>query len=309
MRSGRSGPPSPSPSCCSPPGRSDRRGTERSRPRRRGASPRLLNELLGTHDIQGLGVNVRIGDGPVYPVVNVAIITALAFGLSPYLVRPLRRIFAVVILLVCASAMYLGAGFPADVLGGLLIGFAVAALVRVVFGSPGGQPSIAEVRSALVDLGYDVASIAPATAAHLPRVRDGRRARDRRALPGRRVRSRPTRRTHRRQGLAPRDVPRPRRPRVRQPHPTGRAHRLHADARRTRRRARGAPRPHRRRRRRRRRPRHHVHPQAAPLGALDPERVTDAVLAARVAAARPAARGWHRPREPRRAACARRRRR
>ncbi len=123
----------------------------------------LLNELLGTHDIKGLGVNVRMGDGPAFPVVNVAIITALAFGLSPYLVRPLRRIFAVVILLVCAAAMYLGTGYPSDVLGGLLIGFAVAALVRVVFGSPGGQPSVAEVRSALVDLGYDVASIAPAT--------------------------------------------------------------------------------------------------------------------------------------------------
>ena len=119
-----------------------------------------LNELLGTHDIQGLGVNVRIGDGPVFPVVNVAIITALAFGLSPYLVRPLRRIFALVILLVCAAAMYLGAGFPADVLGGILVGFAVAALVRVAFGSPGGQPSIAEVTAALTDMGYEVTSIA-----------------------------------------------------------------------------------------------------------------------------------------------------
>ncbi len=123
----------------------------------------LLNELLGPHDIQGLNVNVRVGDGPVFPVVHVAIITALAFGLAPYLVRPLRRIFAIVILLVCAASMYLGAGFPADVLGGLLIGFAVAALVRVVFGSPGGQPSIAEVQSALTDLGYDIASITPAT--------------------------------------------------------------------------------------------------------------------------------------------------
>ena len=58
----------------------------------------------------------------MYPVVNVAAITALAFGLAPYLVRPLRRIFALVILLVCAAAMYLGAGFPADVLGGMFVG-------------------------------------------------------------------------------------------------------------------------------------------------------------------------------------------
>lgn len=122
----------------------------------------LLNEILGVHTISGLGVSVRIGDGPVYPVANVAAITALAFGIAPFIVRPLRRIFAVVILLVCTAAMYLGAGFPADVLGGLLIGFGIAAAVRVLFGAPGGQPSIDEVRTALTDLGYDVTSITPA---------------------------------------------------------------------------------------------------------------------------------------------------
>jgi uncharacterized membrane protein YbhN (UPF0104 family) len=122
----------------------------------------LLNELLGTHTIKGLDVAVRIGDGPVYPVANVATVTALAFGLAPFVVRPLRRIFVVVILAVCMAAMYLGAGFPADVLGGLLIGFGVAALVRVVLGAPGGQPSVPEVRQALTDLGYDVSQIAPA---------------------------------------------------------------------------------------------------------------------------------------------------
>jgi len=122
----------------------------------------LLNDLLGTHSIHGLGVNVRIGDGPSFPVANVAAITALAFGLAPYLVRPLRRIFALVIIMVSLAAMYLGAGFPSDVLGGILIGFAVAAVVRVAFGAPGGQPSVAEVTAALVDMGYEVTSISPA---------------------------------------------------------------------------------------------------------------------------------------------------
>jgi uncharacterized membrane protein YbhN (UPF0104 family)/membrane-associated phospholipid phosphatase len=123
----------------------------------------LLNDILGTHTISGLHVAVRIGDGPVYPVANVAAITALAFGIAPFIVRPLRRVLAILILLVCATAMYLGAGFPADVIGGLLIGFGVAALVRVILGAPGGQPSVAEVRAALGDMGYDVADLAPAT--------------------------------------------------------------------------------------------------------------------------------------------------
>jgi uncharacterized membrane protein YbhN (UPF0104 family)/membrane-associated phospholipid phosphatase len=122
----------------------------------------LLNDILGTHPIHGLGVNVRIGDGPSFPVANVAAITALAFGLAPYLVRPLRRVFALVIVMVSLAAMYLGAGFPSDVLGGILVGFAVAALVRVAFGAPGGQPSVAEVTAALVDMGYDVKSAVPA---------------------------------------------------------------------------------------------------------------------------------------------------
>ena len=94
----------------------------------------------------------------------------------------------------CTSAP----GFPADVIGGLLVGFGVAALVRVVFGAPGGQPSVAEVRAALADLGYDVVTIAPAAETHPARRGDGRRARHRRAPPGRRVRPRPARRPHRR---------------------------------------------------------------------------------------------------------------
>jgi uncharacterized membrane protein YbhN (UPF0104 family)/membrane-associated phospholipid phosphatase len=122
----------------------------------------LLNDILGAHAIGGLGVNVRIGDGPTYPVANVAAITALAFGIAPYLVRPFRRILAVVIVLVSLAALYLGAGFPSDVLGGLFLGFAVAALVRVAFGAPGGKPSVAEVGTALADMGYEVTSITPA---------------------------------------------------------------------------------------------------------------------------------------------------
>ena len=202
----------------------------------RGASPLLLNEALGTHAISGLGVAVRIGDGPAYPVANVATITALAFGIAPFIVRPLRRIFA--------------HRHPAGVRGGDVprcraspptssaacsSGFGVAALVRVLLGSPGGQPSVAEVRAALTDLGYDVASIAPATE-HIQRasVMDVELA-DRRARPRRRVRPRPARRPHRGQGLAQGDVPRPRRAGVRQSRPAGRAHRVHADARRARR--------------------------------------------------------------------------
>ena len=65
----------------------------------------------------------------------------------PYAVRPLRRILFLVILLVAVAAMYLGAGYPSDALGGLLLGIAAGAAVLVVFGSPAGRPTIDEVRA------------------------------------------------------------------------------------------------------------------------------------------------------------------
>ncbi|HEY7105112.1 MAG TPA: lysylphosphatidylglycerol synthase domain-containing protein [Acidimicrobiia bacterium] len=117
-----------------------------------------VNDLLGTHALSG--VNVRIGDGPVFPVVNVAIVTALAAAMSPFAVRALRRIFLVAIVMVSLAAMYLGAGVPSDVLGGILLGMTAAAAVLLFFGSPAGKPSIEEVRDALTDLGYDVAELA-----------------------------------------------------------------------------------------------------------------------------------------------------
>jgi uncharacterized membrane protein YbhN (UPF0104 family)/tRNA A-37 threonylcarbamoyl transferase component Bud32 len=117
----------------------------------------LLNEILGEHDLGG--VNVRIGDGPVFPTVNVAIVTGLAVAISPFAVRALRHVFLVVIVLVSFAAMYLGAGVPSDVLGGIFLGMTTAAAVLVFFGSPAGKPSIDEVRDALTDLGYDVADL------------------------------------------------------------------------------------------------------------------------------------------------------
>ena len=55
--------------------------------------------------------------------------------------------------------MYLGAGYPSDALGGLLLGITAGAAVLVVFGSPAGRPTIEEVRTSLTDLGYDVADL------------------------------------------------------------------------------------------------------------------------------------------------------
>ena len=125
----------------------------------------LVNELLGNHTISGARFNLRIGDGAAYPAVHVAIITAMAFALSPFAVRSLRRLFGLLVVLVALATMYLGAGLPSDLLGGVLLGMTTAAAVLVAFGSPAGKPTVDEVRAALADLGYDAKAIHPATEA------------------------------------------------------------------------------------------------------------------------------------------------
>jgi uncharacterized membrane protein YbhN (UPF0104 family)/tRNA A-37 threonylcarbamoyl transferase component Bud32 len=123
----------------------------------------LLNEILGTHAIKGMTIDVRVGDGPQYPAVYVAVALSLALALSPYVVRPLRRLLGLVVVMVVLATMYLGAGLPADIVGGLFLATAVVAVLRLVTGSPAGRPTIGEARAAVADLGYDVADVHYAT--------------------------------------------------------------------------------------------------------------------------------------------------
>jgi uncharacterized membrane protein YbhN (UPF0104 family)/membrane-associated phospholipid phosphatase len=128
----------------------------------------LLHEIVEPEKIQGLSVTLRSGDGPIFPATNVAVITTLALVLAPYLVRPVRRVFLLLVVLVCIAAMYLGVAFPSDVVGGLFLGLAAAGLVLAVFGAPGGRPTLHEVGDGLTALGFDVAEVTHA-AEQVPR--------------------------------------------------------------------------------------------------------------------------------------------
>lgn len=119
----------------------------------------LLHEILDPQKTTGLHIDVRMGDGPIFPATNVAIITALALVLAPYVVRPVRRVFFVLVVLVTVSAMYLGVAFPSDALGGIFLGYAAAGLVLALFGAPGGRPTLEEIRDGLGLLGFAVADI------------------------------------------------------------------------------------------------------------------------------------------------------
>lgn len=103
---------------------------------------------------QGLRAVTRVrGLAPEFPLARIAVVAAVVSTAAPYLTRPTRRIGYVFCLLVSFSALYLGNGLPDDVLGGFFFGLAVAAGVHLVFGSPGGRPTSAQVRAALGELG------------------------------------------------------------------------------------------------------------------------------------------------------------
>src|SRR4029453_5848456 len=93
------------------------------------------------------------GAAPVYPAVRVAFAAALIATTAPHLGRPVRRLGRWVILLGSLGVVALGISLPLGVVSGLAIGFGSAALVHLAFGSPGGLPSMEQVRAALEELG------------------------------------------------------------------------------------------------------------------------------------------------------------
>lgn len=100
---------------------------------------------------------------PFFPVVRVALVTAIVVALSPHVTRSLRRLGGVMILLVAISGLGAGFGYPTDVLGAIGIGLVAGGGVLLVFGSPTGYPDVRVVATALAELGVavDDLSLAP----------------------------------------------------------------------------------------------------------------------------------------------------
>jgi membrane-associated phospholipid phosphatase/predicted Ser/Thr protein kinase len=86
---------------------------------------------------------------------HAAVAVALASVASPYLSRRARRAAWTLATVVCLSRVYVGAHWPLDVIGGAAVGFAVGAVVHLILGAPGGNPSAGRVRRALVDSGFE----------------------------------------------------------------------------------------------------------------------------------------------------------
>jgi uncharacterized membrane protein YbhN (UPF0104 family) len=122
------------------------------------ALARIVGSLVVENSslVHSLDTVVRIDrDAPGFPAVRVAIIVAVISVASPYLTRPTRRLGQLLVLIMAIASLYLGATLPDGALAAVALGWSVAALVHLVFGSPGGRPTAAQVQATLAELGVD----------------------------------------------------------------------------------------------------------------------------------------------------------
>ena len=97
-----------------------------------------------------------------FPELRIACVVAVIAVARPELVRPVRLAAIWLVLLASLGVLALEIALPADVLGGMALGLAAGALVRLVLGSPLGAPPIDRVREALSSLGVDLSELRPA---------------------------------------------------------------------------------------------------------------------------------------------------
>lgn len=99
------------------------------------------------------------GVPPQFPVLRVAMVTAVLLTASPHLSRPIRQLGWALVIMAGVAAPALGFGRPSGAIAGLGIGMLCAGGVLLVFGSPRGYPAVASVAEALTDLGLPLTSI------------------------------------------------------------------------------------------------------------------------------------------------------
>lgn len=102
--------------------------------------------------MQGIDFARRFDETPSFPLVRLAVIVAVIAVAAPYLTRPMRRIGQLTILLMALASLYLGTALPDGAFAAVVLGWGIAAIVHLAFGSPGGRPTTVQVSAALQEL-------------------------------------------------------------------------------------------------------------------------------------------------------------
>lgn len=115
----------------------------------------LLDALLGSSAGRPPVPDLS-GFNPRFPVLQLAVATAVALAGLPYLSRPMHRVVLAAVSLSALCAVVGGYGLPLGVVAAVVVGWGTAAACHLATGAPDGLPSASEVTDAVRDLGVEV---------------------------------------------------------------------------------------------------------------------------------------------------------
>ena len=102
-----------------------------------------------------------------FPDLRIAVVVAMISVAGPELVQPVRRLGRWLIMLAAIGVVVLDSTTPASAVGGVALGLAVGAAVRLAFGSAAAVPPSATVAGALAALGLQADGLHPAARQHI----------------------------------------------------------------------------------------------------------------------------------------------
>ncbi|MBF6556816.1 MAG: flippase-like domain-containing protein [Acidimicrobiales bacterium] len=120
----------------------------------------LIEVLVGPDGARLAGTNLAHVNLH-FPQPRVAVAVAVATAAVPYLVRGLERVIQLAVLLAALATLVHGAGLLTSVLASIALGWGLAAAVHLIFGTPLGLPSGADVSLLLEEMGLGRRTVVP----------------------------------------------------------------------------------------------------------------------------------------------------
>lgn len=96
---------------------------------------------------------------PQYPAIGLVIAAAVFFVAAPEITRPFRRLLTWSLVVVAVGSIAEREGYPSGIVGSLALGWALAAALHLILGSPDGMPDPTEIERDLAAIGEDVTDL------------------------------------------------------------------------------------------------------------------------------------------------------